>query len=377
MNKKEVSEIKKQFKYNNGKCSLNRLLTSMVDSDKNIKFIEKRSFLNLPEIEVLMFIEMFKKTLSGSIGKNLLQFSFPIVDNGDSEDKTFFISVRDSELRDDDINSQFIRKIVDNFEYAGDYYISAIYCSYSIPVKSKDNDEDEEDSLEVYNFILTSISPVIRAERGLCFDVDKNTVEKNYDTHMEVSKPMHGFLFPTFNDRQSDIHNVLYYTAKPSELSQSIIEKVLGCNTKLAADIQKEKFNNMLARVLGDDNTYNITSSIHSNITDIINHNVMESDPVELNAMEIRKILIDSGVDERNLEEFEDIYEEEVGENVSLTAVNITNESAMKVDSPDIKISVKPNASDKVSAKYVDGKRCLVIALDNSVEVNGLDVTIG
>lgn len=376
MNKKELAEVKKQLKLNNGKCSLEKLLTSYVDSDKNIKFIEKRSFLNLPEIEVLMFMEMFKKTLTGGIGKKLLEFSFPIVDNGDGEEKTFLINLKNSKLNNDEMNEEFVNRIINGFEYAGDYYIASLFCSYSVPVKGKDTDEDGEDSLEVYDFIITSICPIIKAERGLCLDSEKNTVEKSYSSEMEVGKPMHGFLFPTFNDRQMDVHNVLYFTNSAKEPSQSIIKNVLGCNTKLSADIQKEKFNNMLARVLGDDSTYNITSSIHSKINDIIKNNCLESELTELNSDEIKKILENSGVDEENLESFDDIYAEEIGENVSLAAVNITNESAMKVDSPDIKITVKPNASEKVSAKMVDGKRCLVVALDNTVEVNGLDVSV-
>lgn len=375
MNKKEISEVKKQFKINNNICGLNKVLTSYIDSEKNTKFIETRSFLNLPEIEVLMFMELFKKTLSGGVGKNLLEFCFPY-DNQESEDKLFLVEVKDSKFEDDDINERFVKKIVDNFEYMGDYYIVSINCSYSIPLKNKNNDSDGEDSLEVYDFILTSICPVVKVERGLCFDKEKNTIEKSYETQLEVSKPMHGFLFPTFNDRTADIHNILYYTAKPSEPSQSIIQNILGCNIKLAADIQKEKFNNMLARVLGDDNTYNVTANIHSAINDVIKNNANESDPVELNATEIKNILKNSGVDDENLESFDDVYIEEVGEDVSLTAVNITNESVMKVASPDITINVKPNASDKVAAKMVDGKRCLVIALDENVELNGLDVSV-
>lgn len=374
MNKKEVSEVKKQFNMNNNKCSFGKLLTAYVDHEKTIKVKDLRSLLNLPEIEVQMIMDIFKKTLGGSIGKNLLEFSFPIVSGGDSDDKEFLLSVRSSELKDDDINDEFINKIVENFEYAGDYYILACNCTYSIPVKGKDNDEDGDDSEEVYDFIITSICPMNKVERGLCFDAEKNTVEKNYEYQMEVGKPIHGFLYPAFNDRQTDIHNVMYFCGKPKEPSTSIIEKILGCSRKLPADEQKEKFNNMLARVLGDDSTYNITSTIHSEINEIIGNNAAESDPVELNSNEIKKILERSGVDEQNMEEFEDAYIEEIGDGVSLAAVNITNESAMKVGSPDIKISVKPKASKKVAAKLVDGKRCLVIEIDDTVEVNGLDV---
>ena len=376
MNKKEIAEVKKQFKLSNNICSLDKIVTSYVDSDKNVKFITKKSFLTLPETEVLILLENFKKVLSGGIGKNLLEFSFPDENGQDCASKTFLLNLRNSKLNNDELNETFIRKIVDNFEFPGEYYITSLFCEYSVPVKGKDTDEDGEDSLVVYSFIVTAITPVLKSERGLCYDNNKNVIEKNYETKLEVAKPIHGFLYPTFNDRETDIHNILYFTSSAKEPSQSIIQNVLGCNVKISADIQKEKFNNLLARVLGDDSTYNITSQIHSNINQIIENNAAESDPVELNSEEIKKILANSGVDELNLESFDDIYEEEVGENVSLTAVNITDESAMKVNSVDVKITVKPTASNKVQAKMVDGKRCLVIALDENVVVNGLDVSV-
>lgn len=372
MNKKEIAEIKKQFGLNT-KTSFGKLLTAYIDHEKTTKFVQTKSLLNLPEIEILMYLDIFKKTLGGSIGKNLLEFSFPIVDNRDSEEKTMLMSINSSELKDEEKNAEYIQKIVNGFNYAGDYYIVALSCSYAIPNKNN-SETDGEDSSEAYDFVLTSICPVNKVERGLCFSSEDNAVSKNYDTHMEVGKPMHGFLFPVFNDRTKDVNSIMYFTGKPKEPSQSIIEDVLGCEIKLSADIQKEKFNNMLARVLSDDSTYNVTSTIHAKLNEIIENNATETEPVELNADEIKKILQNSGVDEENMEEFDDIYEEEVGDGVSLAAVNITDESAMKIGSPDIKISVKPSAASKVEAKMVDGKRCLVIAVDETVQVNGLDV---
>lgn len=373
MNKTEIAEIKKQFKLNS-KLGFGKVLMAYVDHEKTVRFTTSKSFLNLPEIEIMMYLEMFKKTLGGSIGKNLLEFNFPIVNNGDSPEKTEMMELVHSELKDDNINESFIQKIVNGFNYAGDYYIVAIACSYAVPNPKKDSDEDNEDSGEVYDFVLTTICPVVKVERGLCFSSTDNTIEKSYDTSMEVAKPMHGFLFPVFNDRTTDVNSVLYCTSKPKELSQSIVEDVLGCKIKLSADVQKEKFNNMLSRVLGDDSTYNVTSAIHTKINEIIANNTAETEPVELNSQEIKKILEASGVDEQNMEEFDNIYEEEVGDGVSLAAVNITNESAMKVGSPDVVINVKPTATNKVEAKMVDGKRCLVIAVDETLQVNGLDV---
>ena len=62
---------------------------------------------------------------------------------------------------------------------------------------------------------------------------------------------------------------------------------------------------------------------------------------------------------------------------VSLKAVNVINTSKMDIKSADVIINVKANKTDKVVAKNIDGKRCLVVELDdNEVQINGLDIDI-
>ena len=70
MNKKEISEIKKQFSPNN--CAITRICGCYVDGEKNKKTELKEAFLSLSEEEMFKYFEIFKKTLSGTIGKNLI-----------------------------------------------------------------------------------------------------------------------------------------------------------------------------------------------------------------------------------------------------------------------------------------------------------------
>ena len=70
MNKKEISEIKKQFTPE--RCTITRICGCYVDYEKKIKTELKEAFLSLPEEEAFKYFAIFKKTLSGSIGKNLL-----------------------------------------------------------------------------------------------------------------------------------------------------------------------------------------------------------------------------------------------------------------------------------------------------------------
>mgnify|MGYP000394020170 CR=1 FL=1 len=64
MNKKEISEIKKQFTPEN--CSLTRICGCYVDGEKNKKTELKEAFLSLSEEEMFKYFEIFRKSLSVS-----------------------------------------------------------------------------------------------------------------------------------------------------------------------------------------------------------------------------------------------------------------------------------------------------------------------
>ena len=70
MNKKEVLEIRKQFTPAN--CAITRIAGCYVDHEKNKKMESKSAFLSLPEEEAFKYFDIFKKTLSGTMGKNML-----------------------------------------------------------------------------------------------------------------------------------------------------------------------------------------------------------------------------------------------------------------------------------------------------------------
>ena len=74
MNKREISEIKKQFKPEY--CSLSKICACYVDGDKNIRTELDQTFLSLPEEETLKYFEIFKKTLFPVGTVLFLQFPF-------------------------------------------------------------------------------------------------------------------------------------------------------------------------------------------------------------------------------------------------------------------------------------------------------------
>ena len=115
MNKKEVSEIKKQFSPAN--CSITKICGCYVDGEKNKKTELKEAFLSLSEEEMFKYFEIFKKTLSGTLGKNLLNMEFPTAQEAEGGTQEFLMRLRASRLTDDELVEQFYDRIIENYDY--------------------------------------------------------------------------------------------------------------------------------------------------------------------------------------------------------------------------------------------------------------------
>ena len=90
----------------------------------------KKAFLSLPEEEAFKYFEIFKKNLSGSIGKNLITMPFPTDSEFDGGTQEFLLKLRNSKLEDDELIDQFYDKVIENFDYTGNYLILLIHDTY-------------------------------------------------------------------------------------------------------------------------------------------------------------------------------------------------------------------------------------------------------
>ena len=101
MTKKEINEIKGLYDTIE-ECGISRLCGCYVNGDKEKVKIFSESFLNLDEKEQHKYLEIFRKNMSGTLGKNLIDLSFV---NQDSDDTSFgkgmLNALKRSELNDD------------------------------------------------------------------------------------------------------------------------------------------------------------------------------------------------------------------------------------------------------------------------------------
>ena len=221
MTKQETSEIKKLLTPKN--CSITRICGCYVDGEKNKKTELKQAFLALPEEDMFKYFEILRKVLSGSPGRNLLTLEFPLAlemagmlpESGPdaalsadpetlipapAEDAVsqnaheFLLRLRDSKLKDDDILSEYYDKIIENYDYVGNYLILIVHDVYDVPGKTTDGIEMEDASDEIYEYILSCICPVELSKPGLSYDAEENTFH-NRNRDWVVSLPETGFLF--------------------------------------------------------------------------------------------------------------------------------------------------------------------------------------
>lgn len=374
MNKKEIAEIKKQFTQE--RCAITRICGCYVDGEKNKKTELKEAFLSLPEEEMFKYFAIFRKALSGTVGKNLLTMEFPLAAEEAGGTQDFLMQLRASSLKDENLLEEFYDKVIENYYSVENYLILLIHDVYDIPGKSSDGEEMFDASDEVYDHILCCICPVTLSKPGLSYDEENNAFHTRICDRV-VNMPDIGFMFPAFHDRSTDIHSLLYYAAKPEELRMEFVEPVLGCRLPLSAGDQKETFQTIVEETLGDACDYEVVKNIHEKLNEMIEEKKDEPDPVVLDKAEVKRLLEYSGVEEEKLSSFEEKYEEAAGEDACFVASNVANTRQFEIKTPDVVVKVSPDRMDLVETKVIDGRKCLVISLDNSVEVNGIAVHMG
>ena len=371
MNKKEILEIRKQFTPAN--CAITRICGCYVDHEKTKKMESKDAFLSLPEEEAFKYFDIFKKTLSGTVGKNMLNLEFPLDAEMPGGTQEFLLKLRDSKLEDDMLLEEFYDKVIATYEYAENYYIILIHAMYDIPGKSTAGLEMFDASDEVYEYLLASICPVSLSKAGLSYNAADNRIQDRVRDWI-VDVPAKGFLFPAFNDRSTDLHSVLYYTKKSEDLQPELIDQLLGAKMPMSADTQKETFQMIIEDTLGEEGDYETVRNIHETLNEMIEEHKEEPEPLALDKTEVKKIFVKSGVDAEKMENFDHNFETNAADKASLLASNIAETRKFNIETPDVIIKVNPERADLVETRIIDGRQCLVIPVDDHIEVNGINV---
>ena len=158
MNQKELSEIRRRIRPEHN--SIRHIYGCYVNANREIisDFDEPIGLMTREEAE--KYFAVLKKTLSGALGKNLLDVSFATKDVMNSEEHRLLHALRKSELEDAALRKAFYRSIIEHLKTEDDqnYLILMAYDVYDVPQHRKDG--EPEDSGNVYRYMLCCICPV-------------------------------------------------------------------------------------------------------------------------------------------------------------------------------------------------------------------------
>ena len=371
MNKKEISEIRKQLTPQH--CALTRIAGCYVDGDKNRITQFKEAFLSLEEEEMFKYFEILRKALSGTLGKNLVNMEFPLEAERSGGAQNQLMALLEDALEDEQRLAAYCDRIIQAYDYGENYLILFAHGAYDVPGKASDNTEMFDASDEVYHFLLCCICPVSLAKPALSYDASQQAFRSRIRDWI-VDMPLTGFLFPAFNDRSRDIHSLLYYTKKAEELHETFTQEVLSCFPPLSAKAQQEVFGDLVEQALGDACDFEMVRSLHEQLHDLEAEQKDSPDPVILDQGEVKNLLKLSGASETQLAHFDESFEQTAGQDTQFVAANILPSRKFEVSTPDVSIRVSPDRPDLVEKRMIDGRPCLVIPITDEVQVNGIRV---
>lgn len=375
MNKKETSEIKKNFSDKSGFFIMERILTGFIDAEKNIRYQKTISCLTMPTDEHDIYDKTLKRVLNTNIGKNFCEYEFPNEAYEEGKPQEILYSLLKSELKDEAACENFLNHIANNFQYGEPYAVITAYCCYTVRQKDK-NDEIYNDEDEIYRYIITAFCPVGTGNDGFMFDNSSNEIIRKFNTELIISQvPTDGFLYPVFSNRSSDINHVMYYAKSAAKPNISMIEDVLGCSFIMSAENEKASFQNILKDVVGDDLDYMVIKTINEKLQGVAEENKDDTDRTVIDNSKLKDILTDIGIPKERVDMVEPVFEKVCG-NVPLTVSNLIENKTI-LSASGITVNIKPDAADKIRTSVVDGRKCLLIDIDDpNIEINGLPVAL-
>jgi hypothetical protein len=374
MNEKEIAEIRRRFRPD--KTNITLIRGCYVNENREIvsEFNQSIGLMHQEESEELMAI--LKKTLSGTIGKNLIDIEFATQQVLEGEEHKLLMALRDSSLDDDNAVQQFYGRVIQTLNIEGNYLILLAYDKYDVPYYSKDG-EKQDDSSEVFSYFLCSICPVKLTKPTLGYFAYENKF-RNITADWYVSAPELGFMFPTFDDRSANIYNAVYYSRDIAENHQEFVDTVFKTEIPMPAAAQKETFESILEDTIADDCSFEVVQAVHEQLSEMIEEHKKnkKEDPLVISKKTVKGVLESCGVSEPRVTAFEEKYDTEFGANTEISPRNIIDTKQFEVRTPDVTIRVNPERSDLVETRIINGAKYILIRVDEGVEVNGVSINI-
>ena len=375
MNEKEIGELRRRVRRD--RSNMTSIYGCYVNGQKEIVSSFCQSVGMMSENEAEKYFSTMKRTLSGTIGKNLLDISFSTAQVADSPEHKFLMQLRNGGLKDDQQRMELFQKIIENVHFDESYLILVGCDHYDVPFKSKDDQVQADNSSEVFTYLLCAICPVKQTKPTLRYDPQEKEFHDGGIAQVAAAPEM-GFLFPAFDGRSTNIYNALFYTHNTKLGHEALIDALFHVEAPKPAAEQKKSFEALLATALEDACSYDVVQSVHDELRQSIeiHKESRVAEPLLVSKEQVKSTLKSCGVAEKHIAKFSVDYDATFGMDAQLHPKNIIDNRKFEIVTPDVSIKVNPERSDLIETRVIGGVKYILICADENVEVNGVNIHI-
>lgn len=365
MNRTECAEVRRT--YATERSTVSKIYGAYVNSTKEIIAKFERSLFDSSEDECDKYLALFRKTLSGKCGRNLIDIPFTTEEVASGEKHKLLRDV----LKGDEGLDALYKKIIESYESKENYVILLARSKYDVIIKAKDG--ESSDSGEVYSFFTVAICPVKLTKAALAYD-PKEKLFAESPTDNVIMPPEAGFTFPAFDERRTNLYSALFYTKSADEAYTELTSSLFGGGMKMPANEQKKVFREVISETISDNCSYEVVKNIRRAVGALVEEHKAskEREELYLTKHDVRDILSVSGVKAEALDTFSDKFTENFGSNADVLPENVIDIKKTELRTPDVVIRVAPGKEDLVRTEIIDGVEYILIRADEGVEFNGL-----
>ena len=409
--KGDVQELRRRLKKT--ECTFGRLCGCYVNSGKQtvLKFTDQ--FSELEEDEYYKYLEIAKKTLSGTLGSNLLELEFDRSEQSD-ERRAYLLTLSESKLANEELLDRLYEQVIEQYTYPGNYLILVYHDVYDVPSKATSG-EEQEDSEEIYEYLLCAVCPVDLAKPALGYKEDENRIGAR-ERDWVVGLPDLGFVYPAFANRGRDVNTVMYYVKTGRGSHPEFIENVLGCVAQRTAAEDKLAFQSVVKSAFGEDEEqadaafFQMQKTISAMVAEREEDETLP--PVELTAEAVSGLATEAEVPDDVREHIEKAYAQTFGDQppqahnvldsrlveegtvrahtaaleqkVAVLQQELAQQASAAAEDEanapwndaSIELRVSEEKAGRIHTGVVEGQRCLLIPMEEgeSARVNGLPI---
>lgn len=367
MNKNDLGKIRKQLKLENSFIEIKQVFSVYLKRETQDIIVSKQGyFVRLSETEQDMYIRNFKKLLTGGLNVKIFELDFTDENEEDSLQPVLYNALRAENIEDlSGYVSVVVERIRENYIYDTDVVVNFIRFEYST----------EE---EVFPFIMCSVNKTKVAEKELLCDFVRRdfNIKSEQNPVINLKSPMDGFMFPVYEDNQTNIHKILNYHSKPNATNTTFITDVLSCELILTAKEEKDKFIEIMNRVIGEKIKPDELHELYRILNDRFDG---EED------MDYRKVphsmlsQILTSMDFEMQEDMEEVFRDVIGsENYELTVDNIIpdfSKKSIEIKNYETELKTSPDKLDKIKqVRDENGNMYILMEISENMKTEGFNI---